>query len=178
MKNWISVASVQVASWCSKYQVPSVQVSYRSSHWAIRFWNDFRLQSERKWKLLPLLLTTRAHCVESSHTFHLQQPPLKYFSWNHTHIPSQATLCVVLPGLGCCSLHVRIGVSAAPVAASYHGKLSKHVQYPVIYAVLLRLNRCNSFSHCRAMLVEKRKKKRRPKVDDSPVLATFRQSSG
>ena len=45
------------------------------------------------------------------------------------------------------------------------------MQYPVIYAVLSRLNRCNSFSRYRAIVMEKR---RSQKIDDLPVLATCR----
>jgi len=52
------------------------------------------------------------------------------------------------------------------------------VQYPVIYAVLSRLNRCNSFSRYCAIVVEKREKKERSqKIDDLPVLATCRSGT-
>ena len=50
------------------------------------------------------------------------------------------------------------------------------VQYPVIYADLSRLNRCNSFSRCRAIVVSKRRRRRRrrsQKIDDLPFLATW-----
>ena len=43
----------------------------------------------------------------------------------------------------------------------------------MIYAVLSRLNRCHSFSHGRAIMVEKSKKK----IDDLPVLATCRSGT-
>ena len=39
------------------------------------------------------------------------------------------------------------------------------------------LNRCNSFSHYRAIVVEKRKKERSQKIDDLPVLATYQSST-
>ena len=46
------------------------------------------------------------------------------------------------------------------------------MQYPLIYAVLLHFNRCNSFSRCRAIVVEKGKKERSQKIDDLLVLVT------
>ena len=62
------------------------------------------------------------------------------------------------------------------------------MQYPVIYAVFSRLNRCNSFSRYRACLAdsytdrrkkkeERRKKEESQKIDDLPVLATRRSST-
>jgi len=53
------------------------------------------------------------------------------------------------------------------------------VQHPVIYAVLLRLNRCNSFSRYRAIVLEKgrRKEERSQKIDDLPILATCRSGT-
>ena len=43
----------------------------------------------------------------------------------------------------------------------------------MIYAVLWRLNCCNSFSHYRAIVVEKRREKEiSQKIDDLPILAT------
>ena len=50
----------------------------------------------------------------------------------------------------------------------------------MIYAVLLRLNRCNSFSCCRAIVVEKRKKeegRKGQKIDDLPILTTCRSGT-
>ena len=49
----------------------------------------------------------------------------------------------------------------------------------MICAVLLRLNRCNSFSRYCAIVVEKREKKeeRSQKIDDLPVLATCRSGT-
>ena len=49
------------------------------------------------------------------------------------------------------------------------------MQYPVIYAVLLHLNCCNSFSHYRAILVENRR--RNQKRDDLAILATCRSGT-
>ena len=48
------------------------------------------------------------------------------------------------------------------------------MQYPVIYASVLHLNCCNSFSRYRVSLASERKKKeeRSQKIDDLPVLAT------
>ena len=48
------------------------------------------------------------------------------------------------------------------------------MQYRVIYAGFSHLNCCNSFSHYRAIVVEKRKKKEEisQKIDDLPILAT------
>ena len=59
------------------------------------------------------------------------------------------------------------------------------MQYPVIYDVFWRLNRCNSFSRYRASLADsytdRRKKKERKKesqkIDDLPVLATWRSGT-
>ena len=54
------------------------------------------------------------------------------------------------------------------------------MQYPVIYAVFSRLNRCNSFIRYRASLAdsslteERRRKKESQKIDDLPILATYR----
>ena len=42
----------------------------------------------------------------------------------------------------------------------------------MIYAVLSRLNLCNSFSCYHSIMVEKRKKKDSQKIDNLPVLAT------
>ena len=42
----------------------------------------------------------------------------------------------------------------------------------MIYAVLSRLNCCNTFSSCRAIVVKGGKKKESQKIDDLPVLAT------
>ena len=48
----------------------------------------------------------------------------------------------------------------------------------MIYVALLHLNRCNSFSRCRAIVGEKRKKKERSQnIDDLPVLATCRSGT-
>ena len=44
----------------------------------------------------------------------------------------------------------------------------------MIYVVVLRLNRCNSFSRCRAIAVEKRKKK---KKSEDARLATCRSGT-
>ena len=49
------------------------------------------------------------------------------------------------------------------------------MQYPVIYAVLSRLNRFNSFSRYHAIVLEKRR--RSQKIDDLPVLATCRSGT-
>ena len=58
------------------------------------------------------------------------------------------------------------------------------MQYPVIYAVFSRLNRCNSFSRYRASLADSLdrrkkeiKKKESQKIDDLPVLATCRSGT-
>ena len=56
------------------------------------------------------------------------------------------------------------------------------MQYPVIYAVFSRLNRCNSFIRYRASLAdssltEERRKKESQKIDDLPVLATCRSGT-
>ena len=48
------------------------------------------------------------------------------------------------------------------------------MQYPVIYAVLSRLNRCYSFSYYRAILVESGEKEESQKMDDLSVLASYR----
>ena len=49
------------------------------------------------------------------------------------------------------------------------------MQYPEIYAVLLHLNHCYSFSHYHAILVESgEKEEESQKIDDLPVLATCR----
>ena len=45
------------------------------------------------------------------------------------------------------------------------------VQYPVIYDIFSRLNRCNSFSRYRASLADC-SDRRSQKIDDLPVLAT------
>ena len=45
----------------------------------------------------------------------------------------------------------------------------------VINAVLSRLNRCNSFSRCRAIVVDRKgKSEGSQKIDDLLVLATYR----
>ena len=58
------------------------------------------------------------------------------------------------------------------------------MQYPVIYGVFSRLNRCNSFSRYRASLADsytdrrkKKKKEESQKIDDLPVLATCRSGT-
>ena len=52
------------------------------------------------------------------------------------------------------------------------------MQYPVIYAVLSRLNHCNSFICYRAGLADRRKKEERSqKTDDLPVLVTCRSGT-
>ena len=46
------------------------------------------------------------------------------------------------------------------------------MQYPVIFAILSRLNRCNSFSRYRAIVLEKRRKsedRRFARFADLPV---------
>ena len=50
----------------------------------------------------------------------------------------------------------------------------------VIYAIFLRLNRCNSFSRYRAILADSYtagRKKESQKIDDLPVLATCRSAT-
>ena len=54
--------------------------------------------------------------------------------------------------------------------------MSVEVQYPVIYAVLLRLNCCKSFSRYCAIVVEKREKESQ-KIDYLPVLVTCRSGT-
>ena len=59
------------------------------------------------------------------------------------------------------------------------------MQYPVIYDTFSRLNRCNSFSRYRASLADsytdrikkKERKKESQKIDDLPVLATYRSGT-
>ena len=55
------------------------------------------------------------------------------------------------------------------------------MQYLVIYAVLSRLNRCNSFSCYRASLADsyadRRKKEESQKIDDLPVSVTRRSGT-
>ena len=52
------------------------------------------------------------------------------------------------------------------------------MQYPVIYVVVSRLNRCNSFNSYRASLPYVREEKEESqKIDDLLVLATCRSSS-
>ena len=51
------------------------------------------------------------------------------------------------------------------------------MQYLVIYAVCLCLNRCDSFSRYHAILVQGRQKKESQKIDDSPVLETCRSGT-
>ena len=52
------------------------------------------------------------------------------------------------------------------------------MQYPVIYDIFLRLNRCNSFSRYRASLADSyTDKKESQKIDDLPVLATRRSGT-
>ena len=46
------------------------------------------------------------------------------------------------------------------------------MQYPVIYAVLSRLNHCYSFSHYCAILLENGVKEESQKMDDLSVLVT------
>ena len=43
----------------------------------------------------------------------------------------------------------------------------------MIYVVVLRLNCCHSFSHCRAIAVSERSQK----IDDLPILATCRSGT-
>ena len=51
------------------------------------------------------------------------------------------------------------------------------MQYPVIYAACLRLDRCNKFSHYHAIVAEKTKKPESQKIDDLLVLATCRSGT-
>ena len=55
------------------------------------------------------------------------------------------------------------------------------MQYPVIYAVFSRLNRCNSFSRYGACLADsytdRRKEEESQKIDYLPVLATRRSDT-
>ena len=57
------------------------------------------------------------------------------------------------------------------------------MQYPVVYDILSRLNRCNSYSCYRASLADsytdgrKKSEVRSQKIDDLPVLATRRSGT-